>query len=251
MPRTFKVSALSLVASLFILLNSSCKKESAGNSGPQKLKTYTEDITAVGIGHVVETFNISYDSQDRITSITSTTKPGHRLVYQYVNNDKFTFEQIEDNKVMLHCDYFINAEVLQVDSVYQYNIRKDTLAFKYFYNSDSKIIKQKEYLISHIMPPVWYNTIDYVYDLKGTLTKIAESFAETSYRYDEDLKNTARLEPAYIPAQEKLPSHTYRTRYNATTTIEHTYTFDGQKRLISEKVVSSDGRVTVKSYTYQ
>ena len=105
---TLKVSALSLVA--LLVLNTSCKKdETTASSGRQKLKSYTEDITAQGIGHVVETFNVNYDGQDRITSIVSTTKPGHRLEYKYINNDKFTFEQIEDNKLMLHCDYFINA----------------------------------------------------------------------------------------------------------------------------------------------
>jgi hypothetical protein len=251
MHRIAKVSALSLVISLFVL-NTACKKDSAGgSSGPQKLRTYTEDITAVGIGHVVENFNVSYDGQGRITSITSTTKPGHRYVYQYLNNNAFTYEHIEDNKVTLHCDYFINGEVGMVDSVYTYNIRKDTISFKYFYNSDNKIIKQKEYLHSYIMPPVWYNTIDYIYDLKGTLTKKAESSAETSYRYDEDHNNTVGIEPSYIPMQEKLPSHTYSIRFNATTTTEHSYTFDGQKRVISEKAVRSDGRTTIKSYTYQ
>jgi hypothetical protein len=250
MPVIVKVSALSLVISLFVL-NSACKKESAGVSGVQKLKTYTEDITAVGIGHVVEKFDVSYDGQGRVTSVISVNKPGHRYVYKYLNNDAFTFEHIEDNKVMLHCDYFINGEVGKVDSVYQYNIRKDTLAFKYFYDSDNRIVKQKEYMHSYLMPPFVYNTISYIYDIKGTLTKRTESAAEISYRYDADFKNTARIEPDYIPAQEKLPTHTYSIRFNATTTIEHSYTFDDKKRLTSEKAVSSDGRITVKSYSYE
>ncbi len=122
----------------------------------------------------------------------------------------FTFEKIEDNKVMLHCDYFINGEINMVDSVYTYNIQKDTISFKYLYNSDNKILKQKEHLVSYIMAPVWYNTIEYEYDIKGTLTRRKESLAETTYRYDEDFNNTARIEPSYIPwAQEKLPTHTY------------------------------------------
>jgi hypothetical protein len=129
MHSTLKVSALSLVAVL--ILSTSCNKDkAAGSSGRQKLKSYTEDRTAVGIGHVVETFNVNYDSQDRITSIVSTTKPGHREEYNYINNDKFTFEKIEDNKVTLHCDYFINGEIGKVDSLYRYNIRNDTISFK-------------------------------------------------------------------------------------------------------------------------
>lgn len=247
---TLKVSAILLVTAL--VLTTSCKKDdkASGSGGRQKLKSYTEDITAVGIGHVVETFNVSYDGQDRITSIVSTTKPGHRLEYNYLKNNMFTYEQIEDNKVMLHCDYFLNTEIGKVDSLYQYNIRKDTISFKYFYDKENRIVKQKEYLISYLMPPVWYNTIDYVYDAKGTLTKKVESFAEASYRYDAEYKNTTLIEPAYIPSQEKLPSHTYSTRFSLNTTIEHTYTYDGSGRLTSDRAAASDGRITVRTYTY-
>ena len=252
MLNTLKVSALSLFA--LLILNTSCKKDkAAGTSGRQKLKGFTEDITAQGIGHTIETFNVNYDGQDRITSIVSTTKPGHRLEYKYINNDKFTFEQIEDNRLMVHRDYFINAEIGKVDSFYQVKITGDTTSFKNFYDKENRLLKQKEYLISYLLPPVWYNTIDYVYDTKGVLTKKVESFAETSYRYDEEFKNTTLLEPGYIPAQEKLPSHTYSVRFSITMTTEHFYTYDEQGRLASEKAVESDGsrqKITIRTYTY-
>jgi hypothetical protein len=252
MPATIKTSVFSLVISLLIVLNASCKKESAGSSAPQKLKTYTEDITAVGIGHVVEIFTINYDAQDRITSVVSSTKPGHRLEYNYINNEAFTFDKIEDGKVTLHSINYINSSLSLIDSVYQYNIRKDTLSYKYIYNSDKQLVKQKEYLHSYLIAkPVWDNTVTYQYDLHGTLTKKTDSYSEVSYRYDAEYKNTVQIEPFYFPVQEKLPTHTYTTRWGLLVTIEHTYTFDGDKRLISEKAVASDGRVTVKSYTYQ
>jgi YD repeat-containing protein len=246
---TLKVSALSLV--VVLVLNTSCKKDkAAGISGRQKLKSYTEDITGVGIGHKVEIFNVNYDAQDRITSIISTTKPGHRLEYNYLNNDKFTFEQIEDNKVTLHCDYFINGEIGKVDSLYRTDIRKDTTSFKYFYNSENKILKQKEYLINYLLPPVWSNTIDYIYDGKGTLTKKQESFSDISYQYDAVYKNTTLIEPGYIPTQELLPTHIYNTRFGRTTTTEYSYTYDDKGRLTSEKAAASDGGVTIRTYTY-
>lgn len=251
MVSTLKVSALLLVT--VMVINTSCSPDKdSGPNGPQKLQSYTEDITAVGIGHVVETFNVSYDDQDRITSVVSTTKPGHRLEYNYINNDKFTYEQIEDNKVTLHCDYYINGEIGMVDSLYQTNNRKDTIAFKYFYTSDNKILKQKEYMPNSLLPPILYNTIDYVYDTKGTLIKRKESFAEVSYRYDAVYKNTTLTVPGYIPTQELLPTHTYSTRFNITTTTEHTYTYDDKGRLINERAVSSpDGRIAIKTYTYR
>jgi hypothetical protein len=252
MPVTMKTSTLSLVISLLIILNASCKKESNGSNATHKLKTYTEDITAVGIGHVVETFNINYDEQDRITSVVSSTKPGHRSEYQYIKDGKFIFEKIEDNKVTLNSTYYINSNLSLVDSFYQYNNRNDTVSMKFLYDSENRIVMQKEYIHSyHIPTPVWVNTIKYQYDLKGTLTKKTDGFSETTYRYDAEHENSVQIEPFYFPVQEKLPTHTYTTRWGVLITIEHSYSFDEHKRLISEKAVSSDGRITVKSYTYQ
>ncbi|THU31114.1 hypothetical protein FAM09_28945 [Niastella caeni] len=249
MPVLKKLSAFSLCILLLFIISVSCKKESTSNA-TRKLKTYTEAITAVGIGHVVETFNINYDGQDRITSVVSTTKPGHRLEYQYINKEEFTFEKIEDNKVTLHCAYYINTSLSLVDSVFQYNNRKDTISLKYFYNNEKQIEKQKEYLHSYYTGPVLYNTINYLYDLNGKLTRRSDSYSEVSYRYDSLHINTAHIEPFYFPVQQQLPTHTYTQRWGTLITIEHTYSFDEHKRLISEKAVSSDGRVTVKSYTY-
>lgn len=251
MPVAMKTSTLGLVIALLIVINVSCKKDSAGNAS-RKVKTYTEDVTAVGIGHVVETFNINYDDQDRITSLVSTTKPGHRLEYTYIKDGKFTFEKIEDNKVTLHSTYFINNNLSLIDSFYQYNNSDDTVSMKFLYDGENRIVMQKEYIHDYTIPnPVWVNTIKYQYDLNGTLTKLTDFYSETTYRYDEEHENTVQLEPFYFPVQKKLPSHTYSTRFSRLNTIEHTYEFDGDKRLISEKAVSSDGRVTVKTYTYQ
>lgn len=244
-------TTLSLCIPLLIVFNTSCKKDNTGNNASHKLTTYTEDITAMGIGHVVETFNVNYDDQDRITSVVSTTKPGHRFVYQYTGNDQFTYDKYVDDKLTLHGIYFINNSLSLVDSVFQYTNQRDTTSLKYIYNSDKKLVKQKEYIHSYLMGPVWVNTIDYQYDLKGILTKKSESFAETSYRYDTACVSTVQIQPFYFPVQTQLPSHTYTTKFGTTTTIEHRYSFDGSKRLISERAANSDGRVTIYTYTYQ
>ena len=251
MPVAMKTSTLSLVISLIIILSASCKKESADNA-THKLKTYTEDVTAVGIGHVVETFNINYDEEDRITSVVSATKSGHRWEYQYLKEDKFSFDKIEDNKVTVHTSCFINTSLSLIDSTYEYNNRNDTVSMKYLYDNENRIVMQKEYIHSYLIPtPVWVNTIKYQYDLNGTLTKKTDSYSEISYRYDAENENTVQIEPFFFPVQHKLPTHTYTTRWGLLTTIEHSYSYDDHKRLISEKAISSDGRVTVKSYTYQ
>jgi hypothetical protein len=246
-----KIKISSLYVLLLISVISSCKKDTAGSNGNQKITSYTEDFTAPGVGHLVETFNVSYDGQGRITSIESATKKGHRMVYQYTGTNRFTYDKYEDDKVTLHNDYFINGELGLVDSTYQYNNQRDTSSVKYIYDSDKKLIKQKQYVHSYLLPPVWYNTVNYQYDLNGTLTKESDNYYETSYGYDDDVKNTVKLEPFYFPVQPHLPSHTFTTRWGITITTVHTYTFDGNKRISSEKAASSDGRVTVTTYTYQ
>jgi hypothetical protein len=245
-----KTSTIYCCLFLLIIAATSCGKDSAGNNNAShKLKTYTEDITAVG-GHVVETYNVNYDQQDRITSVESTTRPGHRMVYQYSAENSFTYDKIEDNKVIAHNLYFVNSLSL-IDSTWQYNNMRDTESVKFIYDVDKKLIKQKQYIISYLLPPVLYNTITFQYDLKGTLTKESDSYYETSYGYDKILQNTVQLEPFYFPFKEELPSHTFTTRFGTTIQTEHTYTFDDKKRLINEKAVASDGRITIRSYTYE
>lgn len=236
---------------IFLLLAAaaSCGKEAANNNASHKLKTYTEDITAVG-GHQVETYTINYDEQDRITSVESVTRPGHRMVYQYSAENSFTYDKYEDNKVIAHNLYFVNSLSL-IDSTYQYNNMRDTEAVKFIYDGDKKLIKQKQYIISYLLPPVLYNTITFQYDIKGTLTKEWDNYYETSYGYDKALQNTVQLEPFYFPFKEELPSHTFTTRFGTTIQTEHTYTFDDKKRLINEKAVANDGRITIRSYTYE
>jgi hypothetical protein len=246
-----KIINSSLYILLLIIAIPACKKDTAGSShGNQKITSYTEDFTAPGVGHVVETFNVSYDGQGRITGIESASKKGHRMVYQYTGNDRFTYDKYEDDKVTLHNDYFINAELGLVDSTYQYNNQRDTSSVKYIYDSDKKLVKQKQYVHNYLLPPVWYNTVSYQYDLKGTLTKESDNYYETSYGYDDDVDNTVKLEPFYFPVQQRLPSHTFTTRWGITITTVHTYTFDPNKRISSEKAASSDGRVTIRTYTY-
>lgn len=236
---------------IFLLLAAaaSCGKEAANNNASHKLKTYTEDITAVG-GHQVETYTINYDEQDRITSVESVTRPGHRMVYQYSAENSFTYDKYEDNKVIAHNLYFVNSLSL-IDSTYQYNNMRDTESVKFIYDGDKKLIKQKQYIISYLLPPVLYNTITFQYDIKGTLTKEWDNYYETSYGYDKALQNTVQLEPFYFPFKEELPSHTFTTRFGTTIQTEHTYTFDDKQRLINEKAVANDGRITIRSYTYE
>ena len=237
---------------LLIIAATSCKKDSGSGNASNKIKSYTEDITAIG-GHVAETFNVNYDEQGRVTIIESTTKPGHRMVYQYSAENSFTYDKFEDNKITYHSINFINSQSL-LDSTWWYNNMNDTSASKYIYNADKKLTKQKQYIIKfqYLPYPVLYNTVSYQYDLKGTLVKETDQgYYETSYAYDKELKNTVQLAPSYFPSNEELPSHTYTTRLGTTFETKHSYTFDGNNRVISERQERNDGRITVMSYTYE
>ncbi|MBO9203941.1 MULTISPECIES: hypothetical protein [Niastella] len=244
---------------LLIAAISSCKKDSAGGSASTKVVSYTEEITAVGSGRVVESYDVNYDAQDRITSVQSTTRPGHRMVYQYSSENSFTYDKIEDNKIKVHHIYFVNNLSL-IDSTWHYenksdpNYTNDTLSERFFYNEDKKLVKQKQYLNSYLLPPVLYNTVNYQYDLKGTLTKELDGEGETSYSYETDQENTVQLEPFYFPYNKQLPSHTYTMRHGTTTQVIHGYAFDDHKRVKTDTATSNDGRVTIitiRNYTYE
>jgi hypothetical protein len=235
---------------LLIITAASCGKDSADGNASHKLKSYTEDITAMGIGHVVQTYTINYDDRGRITTIESTKKNGPRMVYQYSAENSFTYDKFDDNKLVYHSINFINSQSL-IDSTWWCNIQNDTSSSKFIYNEDKKLIKQKQYIIKYILPPVLYNTVSYQYDLKGTLVKESDQgYYETSYAYDKEVKNTVQLQP-YSPVKEQLPSHSYTTRLGTTTEIKHTYTFDGNNRVISERAEQNDGRITIMTYTYE
>jgi|GEM_PF-2203978 len=239
---------------LLMVAAASCGKDSAGNNASHKVKSYVEDIEAVG-NHTVQTYNVNYDEQDRITSIEATNKHGARMIYQYSAENSFTYDKYEDTVHFIHAIYFINSQSL-IDSTWghdykQYGYKPDTTSAKFFYDENKKLVKQKQYLMSYLVPPVLYNTVTYQYDLKGTLTKESDSYQEISYGYDKALENTVQLEPFYFPFNKELPSHTFKTRLGITISTEHTYTFDDKKRLITEMAVGSDGIKTVRNYVYE
>ena len=82
-------SAIILCATLFL---TSCQKEIDSDSPPPppggasaKIKTYTEDLTYPG-QHSVETYNLTYDSQHRLTAMESVTTPGNKFFHRGERN---------------------------------------------------------------------------------------------------------------------------------------------------------------------
>jgi len=243
---------------LLIAAISSCKKDSAGGSAGNKVVSYTEEITAVGSGRVVESYEVNYDAQDRITSVQSTNKHGSCTVYQYSAENSFTCDKYADTVHLFHSVYFINSQSL-IDSTWGHEYKEapykpDTTSAKFFYNGDKKLVKQKQFLNSYLVPPVLNRTVNYQYDLNGTLVKETADDYESSYAYEKDNKNTVQLEPFYFPFNDQLPSNKYIVSKGTTMQTVHGYAFDEYKRVKTDTATSNDGRFTIisiRNYTYK
>src|ERR1700761_7968053 len=80
----------------------SCKKSDSTDNTVPRVKTYTEDVTSPSVdnGHVVDSFTLSYDAQDRITSLVSVTNPPEKFVYTYGSNSFKMVITGDDNSVL-------------------------------------------------------------------------------------------------------------------------------------------------------
>lgn len=213
------------------------------------VKTYTEDLTSPSIGHLVTTYNLSYDANGRIVSMVSASSPGDRLIYQYNPNNTFTFELYNANVLDIHGLYFINSMSL-IDSSFSYNSTFDTTTEKYTYNAAKQLISVKEYDYKVSTGSVLSNTTKFIYDGNGNVISEQDNFKLTKYDYYTNLLNDVNVGQLYVTKNTNLTKTTMATSGGTTDTLHHTYTFDGSNRLSTEKVTASDGGVLVRTYTY-
>ncbi len=229
----------------------SCQKE-INNTDPvvptgNRIKTYTEDVTSGG-AHNVVTFNLAYDANDRIISLTSAASPGDRFVYQY-SNGGLTMDIYNSNQLNIHEVFFLNSNSL-VDSTFQYNDTNDSLTEKYLYNSSKQLATLKSYNYSQVTGSVLDNVENYTYDSNGNAIKVTDNYSVTTYDYYTNLPgNFAGIVP-YFPAGKNLVKTTTVTDAGGTTTLNHTYTFDTANRITTEKIVAGSGEIVIKTYTY-
>src|SRR4051794_35872437 len=108
----FRPNKLPAFRTLFLLLIffASCQKEIVTNienpvsvptGGINRVKTYTEDITA-GTFHRSETFQLDYDASRRILSMNSTTTPGNSLTFNYNSDNTYNMELFSGNVLSIH-----------------------------------------------------------------------------------------------------------------------------------------------------
>src|SRR4051794_1495825 len=136
-----------LSATLFaFFLFISCKKSNDNPSTGSAFlpKTYTEDIRSTGFNSLT-TYNLTYDGNNRITSMTSIPEPAiNKFIYTYSSNNSLTMDLYNSNVLSIHEILWLNSSGA-LDSTFQYNDSHDTSTEKYIYNSSKQILQIKNY----------------------------------------------------------------------------------------------------------
>lgn len=240
---------------LLIVVFTSCQKEAADQLpvASLKVKTYTEDVTSAFWGQSVTTFNLGYDGNDRLVSMTDSADPGTRFIFGYPTSSKYTLDIFVDNQKDIHADYFLNSHLL-VDSSFQHNSDGDTMTEKYIYNPAHKVTKLYEYDYSSISGAELWNTTSYTYDGAGNLTRSEDTdqYVYTYEYYSDKVYLMPRLVPMMVPDQKAnlVKKITLSESGTVTGHVTHTYTFDSKDRISTIRNDYSDGDVVIKTFTY-
>ena len=250
-----RLSLLASVVTIIVAL-SSCQKETDSNNPlptqSLKIKTYTEDVRSGVFGNSVTTYNLSYDGNNRITSLVDASNAGNKFVYKYPSSSKYTLDIFANNSFELHVDYLLNSQSL-IDSSIQYDNASDTTTEKYVYNSANQLTKLYEYDYYGSGPELW-NITTYTYDGAGNLVKTEDidDYVYTYEYYTDKLYMMPQLVPATVPniKLNLLKKVTLTESGSVLGSATSTYTFDNKDRISTERIEYSDGDVVIKTYTY-
>ncbi len=235
----------------------SCQKEIVVDDLPGavslKLKTYIEDARNTPYNSI-DTFNVTYDSQDRILSLVSNSSGG-KFLYEY-NMGNYALEIKDHDHVIIRDVSYINGAGL-VDSTFQVNDTQDSSTSKLIYNLNKQVIEERSYIYSLVSGATLDGISYYTYDANGNATTYVEKTASgemistTTYTYNNIL-NTVFLTPSYHPLPFKnLPitkSVYFPGSGSETSTTE--YTLDSSNRVIMEKETVAGGVFVIKRYEY-
>jgi YD repeat-containing protein len=247
MKKTLLSAAL---AGLFLF--SACKKnnDSPPTGSVSLAKTYTEDIRSTGFNSVT-TYNLTYDGNNRITSMTAIPEPAiTKFVYTYSSNNSFTMDLYDYNVLGIHEILWLNGSGT-LDSTFQFNNTNDTSTEKYIYNSDKQLLHIKSYDYSSTGSDL-NNTTSYTYDNLGNpLTESSTDGTSTSYTYYTDLSYTVTMGKPFVPVSKNMIKTASSSSSGTPVTATHFYSFDNSNRLIKDSAVTTGvDAVLIKSYTY-
>ncbi len=238
-----------LVITIAIVFTS-CQKDISNEPGvpgkSSRVKTYTEDIVSNGT-HVTATFNLAYDADSKIISMTSAASSGDRFEYHYAAG-RYSMDLYNSNKLSIHEDFFLNS-IPAVDSTFQYDSDGYSSTEKYIYNAAKQLITIKQYDYSSATGSELSNTQHYTYDSRGNVIKLTDDYTVTTYEYYPSLVNNLVFGLPYVPVSKDLVKTT--TYFDGSTvTANHVYTFDASNRISTETITTNDGAVATKTYTY-
>ena len=260
-PTTFQTVIAALV---FITIISSCQKEVTGDldtpvtttpttpSSSAIVKTYTIDVAGPNGSHNITIFNLTHDANNRLTGLISATTVGDKIIYTYNSDNTYTMDIFESNVLSIHELFYLN-NIPSIDSTVQYDTpNNDTTTEKYLYNANKQLTILKTYNYSKNTGITLVTTSNYTYDNSGNIIKEVQGSQTTTYQYYPDLFNSLSLGMIYFQQSKNLVKTT--TENNGTFNskiINHTYTFDSNNRITSEKRVFTGGSDTViQKYTY-
>ncbi len=250
-----RIKLFAAVAIVMVALFS-CQKEPSNDPLPVaslKVKTYTEEVRSTIVGNFIDTYNLSYDGSDRLTSMVNAAHPGDKFVFAYPSSSKFTMDLFTNNAFDLHVDYFLNGHSL-IDSSFQYNNTQDSSTEKYVYNPAKQLTKLYEYDYSKLTGSDLWNTTTYTYDGAGNLVKSedTDNYVYTYEYYTDKVYLSPQVRP-FTGSNQKanlLKKFTLTESGTVTGSVTYTYTFDSKDRISTERLDTSDGDVVIKTYTY-
>jgi len=237
----------------------SCQKEIVTDIPPDpapgsvKLKTYIEDARNTPFSSI-DTFDITYDVQDRIVSVVGRAT-GLRFLYAYQQASYITDIKVVDHLIIQDIS-FLNAAGW-TDSTFQTNDEKDSSATRLIYNMSGQVVEERLYTYTTETGSIPDGNSYYEYDANGNVVKYTEkaatgqTIAVTSYTYNGNL-NTVFLTPTSRPLPYKNLPVTKSIYYpgSGTESSTYEYTYDSNNNVTSEKETGSDGSFVIKKYIY-
>ncbi len=254
-----KKKLFTLIGFSSIILLSSCQKDKQpdATTDTSKVNTYTESVASPGAGEINATYNLAYDANSRITSVTETTAPGIKFLFAYSSDTQFSMELYISGAVSVHEDFFMNSNAFP-DSTFQYNDTQDTTTEKYLYNSSNQLLTLKEYDYSKNYGSEIDNVTSYTYDSNGNLVKTTDTNNRIeTFDYYPDLVYAM---PCTTPSTSQglasskkmnlVKTHTIMSNGSLVGSSTSTYTFDTNNRISTITQTTDDGTVGVQTFTY-
>lgn len=211
------------------------------NPTSSKLRAYVEESTIPGFTSK-DSFLLTYDSNDRLlTAISAISALGFTFNYNFTNG--YSMELLTGGGGFIRDRVLLNSNLL-VDTSLQYNDTQDTTTFKWIYNANKQLIEERTYYYTYSTGAVLSNRLIHIYDTQGNVIQITEYNGSGTKTSTETYTYTALNGNSFSPPISKYYP-IMNTKLAATKTvvdaftnipisINFTYKFDNQNRLIEE-----------------